>query len=265
MAMEMQGDAIDSATTLTLAEGLLKPSFNAKVLSRMYWPQLHEETYRIPTPIYKLQSEYEKGFEAFKKARKLTWLHHLGQVDVELEFDDRVVIETVHTWQATVIYAFEGDNTAGKAIERTVEQLVETLDMEEALVRSALTFWVSKLVLHAPAPDTYTVIEDLSNFDAERDSAEVAAAAAATENAEDPALLANEQGSSEELKRYWPLIQGMLTNTMSQMPLGQIGMMLRMVVEGGFPFGDDELGEFLNGEVENGVLEMVAGKYKLKK
>ena len=29
-------------------EGFLKPSLHAKILSRLFWPQLHEESYLIP-------------------------------------------------------------------------------------------------------------------------------------------------------------------------------------------------------------------------
>src|ERR1700733_4226392 len=56
-------------------EGLLKPSLHAKILSRLFWPQLHDEGYRVPDDIAELQKRYEHGFESLKTARKLTWLH----------------------------------------------------------------------------------------------------------------------------------------------------------------------------------------------
>jgi anaphase-promoting complex subunit 2 len=40
-------------------EGLLKPSLHAKILSRLYWPQLQDETYRVPEAIHELQKRYD--------------------------------------------------------------------------------------------------------------------------------------------------------------------------------------------------------------
>jgi anaphase-promoting complex subunit 2 len=273
--LEPDQDELEAAATrpgmtvdevLREAEGLHRPSLHAKILSRLFWPQLHEESYRVPTEVKQLMEVYENAFEATKAARKLTWLHALGQAVVELDLEDRVVREEVHTWQATIIWAFQGEGVNGEPLSRTVEDLVEYLEMDEVLVRAGLTFWVGKLVLHEISSDVYSVLETLNQAALARESAAAAAAAAATgEASDDPALLANEQDAGEELRKYWPLIQGMLTNSMSQMPLMQIGMMLRMVVEGGFPYGDEELGEFLRGEVDAGRLELVGGRFKLKK
>jgi len=243
------------------AEGLLKPSLHAKILSRLFWPQLHDESYRVPTPIASLQESYSSGFENLKASRKLTWLHALGHATVELDLEDRVVFEEVLTWQATVIWAFEGEPINGEAISRTVPALVELLEMDESLVRSALTFWTGKLVLYEIRKDEYAVLETLNAEDRLR--SENAHAGDVEEEIEEVQI---QQGAQERLKAYWPLIQGMLTNSGPQMPLMQIGMMLRMVVEGGFPYGDEELGEFLKGCVEEGRLEVGSGgRFRLKK
>ena len=91
----------------TSPEGLLKPSLHAKILSRLYWPQLQDDDFRVPEVITDLQKRYGEGFESLKASRKLTWLHTLGQATVELELEDRTLTEEVHTWQATVIWAFQ--------------------------------------------------------------------------------------------------------------------------------------------------------------
>ncbi|KAH8602807.1 hypothetical protein B0O99DRAFT_647646 [Bisporella sp. PMI_857] len=246
---------------------LLRPSLNAKILSRLFWPQLHDETYRVPDDILELQKTYATGFESLKTSRKLTWLHALGQATVELELKDRIVVEEVHTWQATVIWAFQSNEGGDDSLRRSVDDLVEHLEMDETLVRSALKFWTSKLVLQAVEKDVYAVLETLNQEDRARSNARAAtSAAAAPEGSTDDTTLMTTQGISKEKRQlYWQFIQGMLKNNSSQMPLMQIAMMLKMLLPDGFPLSNEELQEFLGTIVADGALEFVGGKYKLKK
>lgn len=250
------------------SEGRLEPSLHAKILSRLFWPQLHHETYRIPDEVARLQQIYEQGFEFFKASRKLTWLHALGQATVELELSDRNISEEVHTWQATVIWAFQNEDGDDDAlVERSVQDLVQRLEMDEALVRSALRFWVSKLVLQETGRDVFAVLETLNQEDRARSNAQAAsnAATAPDESADDPALMTNVGITTENRHMYWQFIQGMLKNASSQMPLQQIAMMLKMLLPDGFPHSNEELQELLGWKVGAGELEFVGGKYKLKK
>jgi anaphase-promoting complex subunit 2 len=252
----------------TNPEGLLKPSLHAKILSRLFWPQLHSEDYRVPDTIVQLQKSYEQGFEALKNSRKLTWLQGLGQATVELELQDRVILEEVHTWQATVIWAFQSDNDESEdfSLMRSVEQLVELLQMEETLVRSALRFWAGKMVLREVRKDEYIVLETLNQEDRARSDAQAGSAVTSTESSTDNNTpMSNDDLTSEKMQMYWQFIQGMLTNSSPQMPLQQIAMMLKMLIVDGFPYSNEELQEFLTLKVAAGDLEFVAGKYKLKK
>ncbi|KAL5320541.1 hypothetical protein ACEPPN_011350 [Leptodophora sp. 'Broadleaf-Isolate-01'] len=249
-------------------EGLLQPSLHAKILSRLFWPQLHEETYLVPENILQLQKRYEEGFETLKAARKLTWLHALGQATVELEFEDRTIVEEVHTWQATVIWAFQSDGTDDTEPRRSVQGLVESLQMDEALVRSALKFWANKLVLHEISPDTFSVLETLNKEDRARSNAQAAASAAvggSEDSVDEIGLAANDGIGKEKMGIYWQFIQGMLKNSSSQMPLQKIAMMLKMLISDGFPYSNEELQEFLGRKVADGSLELAGGKYRLKK
>lgn len=249
------------------SEEVLKTSLNAKILSRLFWPQLQDESYRVPDQIIDLQKQYETGFETLKASRKLSWLHALGQATVELELQDRTVLEEVHTWQATVIWAFQNDND-DQSLRRSVDELVEYLDMDETLVRSGLKFWVHKLVLQEVSPNTYAVLETLNQEDRARSNAQSAAALATgvnDEGTEDAIMAANEGIGKEKMGIYWQFIHGMLTNSSSQMPLQQIAMMLKMLIVDGFPYSNEELQEFLAQKVADGELEMASGKYKLKK
>lgn len=246
----------------------IKPALHAKILSRLFWPQLQDEVYRVPDEIAELQKHYEAGFESLKSSRKLTWLHALGQATVELELVDRTICEEVHTWQATVIWAFQSDEVGDDTLSRTVEELEEHLEMEEALVRSALNFWVSKLVLHEVEKDTFAVLETLNQEDRAKSNAQAAAAAAAVldEGADETEAMGDSEAQMEDkMQMYWQFIQGMLKNSSSQMLLQQIAMMLKMSIADGFPYSNEELQEFLGLKVSSGELELAGGKYKLKK
>ncbi|RFU32047.1 hypothetical protein B7463_g4336, partial [Scytalidium lignicola] len=245
----------------------LKPSLNTKVLSRLFWPQLNDEEYKIPAEISNLQARYENSFQTLKSARKLTWLHSLGQATVELELADRTVVEDVHTWQATAIWAFEGDESDTSPVQRSVQELVDELEMDENLVRSALHFWVGKLVLEEVSKDTFAVMETLTQEDLARSNAQGASnSTAMDEGGPDAAMITgNASVQNEKMQIYWQFIQGMLTNSSPQMPLQQISMMLKMLIADGFPYGNEELQEFLGTKVEAGELEFVSGKYRLKK
>ncbi|KAL9610999.1 MAG: hypothetical protein Q9167_004344 [Letrouitia subvulpina] len=255
-----------------------EPEIHARILSHLFWPSLHSENFALPPQISALQARYAAGFENLKQSRKLTWLNALGQVTVHLELEDRVVVEDVQTWQATVIYAFQADENDAETMDvevlpvtKTVRQLSTELEMSESFVVNALTFWVGKLVLREVAPGSYQVLETLSPTDLDTSSSDpshvgqstVAAAAAAATSAPAPAVRSEEEVMMEKMEVFWQFVVGMLTNQ-GPMPLQRIVMMLKVVVPGGFPFGNEELKEFLEGRVKEGKLEVVGGNYKIK-
>lgn len=253
------------------AEGLIKPSVHAKILSRLFWPSLPTDTFRVPTEVDMLQTAYAKQFETLKIGRKLQWLPALGQVKVELDLEDRVIVEEVHTWQATVIWAFEPHSPMETGIiQRSVDYLTEHLQMDEDTIHQALSFWVGKMVLKQVSPDNYEVLETLSKADRELSNAMATSASHKTTSATDtmgiPGSAKNETGIGKEKGvMYWQFIQGMLKNSAAQMPVAQVSMMLKMMIPEGFPFGDEDLKAFLNEKVDEGALEVKGGRYKLKK
>lgn len=241
------------------------PDLFAKILSRLFWPALHEESFSIPPAVAELQKTYEKGFETLKQSRKLTWLNALGLVNVELDLEDRVVHERVQTWQASVIYAFnDPEDRPLPAATKTVHELIEELHMDETLVRNALTFWVGKLVLKEVSRDTFQVLEVLEGSESGDHTAQaaVAAAAEAATSAAAPSVRSASDVALEKMQVYWQFIQGMLTNQ-GAMPLQRIIMMLKFAVPGGFPFSNEELKEFLGRMVTEGRLDLAGGNYKI--
>ncbi|KAL5048244.1 hypothetical protein BDW71DRAFT_178195 [Aspergillus fruticulosus] len=262
------------------------PELHAKILSHFFWPELKGQQFKVPAEITELQRRYAEGFESLKQSRKLTWLNGFGQVTVELDLEDRVFVEEVSTWQATVIYAFNSDTAESEPVSKSITELSTQLDMSAALVRSACLFWVSRRILtEIPGQrDTFRVLESLptttndttnndtkyaavestpfhttADVDVSADAAANAAAAAEAAVAKESA----EAAAMEKMNLYWQFIVGMLTNQ-GAMPLQRIVMMLKIAVPGGFPFSNEELREFLAGMVSKGKVEIVSGgNYKI--
>lgn len=277
-----------------------QPELHAKILSRLYWPIRKELAFKVPDEVRSLQGKYSAGFQSLKPSRKLTWLNALGRVTVELDLEDRLFQDEVTTWQATVIYAFQSlapPAGGGPPVTKTVAELAEQLDMPTTLVRSACLYWLSKRVLTEVQPGAFQVLETLLDDDDDNDNnnaaepsashipnasssgharkprsslptsqTTAAAAAAAAVAAQEAA--AKESADAETLAKmdfYWQFIVGMLTNQ-GAMPLQGIIMMLKMVVPGGFPFGSEELKDFLGQKVAQGQLEKAGGgNYKIVK
>ncbi|KAK4178631.1 putative anaphase-promoting complex subunit 2 [Triangularia setosa] len=266
-----------------------EPEYHARILSRLYWPNLEREHFLLPTPIVDLQKQYEKGYESLKSNRKLTWLNQLGQTRVELELEDRTVVVDCDTVQATVIYAFQSSDspsTSSSPVKKAVDDLYLELQLDEDLIAAACDFWARKKVLRKVGTadgGEFVVLERLSDETAgaaaqqaqqpaeekdkgkekeEEEEEEVAAAAAAAPKEEMVKRLTNKEKERREV--YWRFIQGMLTNASVSMPLAQMAMMMKLSIVEGFPWSNEELQEFLGEKVEEGVLEVVSGgKYKL--
>ncbi|PSR88937.1 hypothetical protein BD289DRAFT_498484 [Coniella lustricola] len=263
--------------------------YDARILSRLYWPSIVQETFKLPQPVQQQQDKYEAGYEKLKAARKLTWLHQMGQASVELELEDRTVNVECKTFEAAVIYAFQDDGTDKNAeegnsmpVRRTVQELQEALQMDEELVLQALEMWESQEVLarYSTSPDTYIVLERKSPLHLTRPDLHPSVSAPAALEGEHHFLgipskpsgvkragttSAMDAKENERRAMYWQFIVGMLTNSMPMVPLGQMAMMMRMLIADGFSWSDQELEEFLAEKTEMAELELVGGKYKLPK
>lgn len=260
--------------------------YHTRILSRLYWPNIVQETFKLPPPVAEQQEKYETGYERLKSARKLTWLHQLGQATVELDLEDRSVCIECKTFEAAVIYAFQDEEgeegtDGGTPLRRTAQELQDRLQMDEELVLQALDFWETNKIItrYSSNPDTYVVLERRDAVPTRPELHPSASAPAAMEAEHQvpgmppkPAAVkragttsAMDAKENERRSTYWNFIVGMLTNTMPSMPLSQMAMMMRMLIPDGFPWSDEALQEFLTEKVELGELEMAGGKYKLVK
>ncbi|KAH6660201.1 Cullin family protein [Truncatella angustata] len=239
-----------------------------KILSRLYWPDMGDERFVVPLSVSEMQRAYEDRFEHLKSSRKLKWLNHVGQATVELELEDRTISEEVRTYEAAIINTFSEDTESGITPSWTFDTLWMHLQIDEDLLAAGLQFWVDKRVLRKTTSQEYVVIERLE--DAEQHIASIANQSGATQEIPQDAIPTSTRkgkGISEKEKAqrqvYWQFIVGMLTNSMSQMPLGQISMMMKMLIADGFPWSNEELQEFLADKVTEGELELAGGRYKL--
>ncbi|KLU87347.1 anaphase-promoting complex subunit 2 [Magnaporthiopsis poae ATCC 64411] len=247
--------------------------YTAKILSRLFWPDMEPDAFVLPAPVADKQQEYERGYERAKASRRLTWLNNYGQATVELELRDRTVSVECKTYEAAVIYAFqeEGGDQGGGGVRKSFDELWPLLQMDEDLLREALEFWTAQGVLRRVGGDTFVVVESLQ--------AEQEAAPADDNGDEEVPAGGNSSkpgagggGNSAVSKQrqqqetvHWQYIVGMLTNSAASMPTAQIAMMMRMMIPGGLPWSNEELHEFLGAKVAAGELEVVGGKYRLVK
>ncbi|KAJ8109468.1 hypothetical protein ONZ43_g6127 [Nemania bipapillata] len=244
-------------------------NIQAKILSRLYWPEVGEEDFDLPSSIAAMQKTYASIFEQLKPTRKLKWLNHLGQATVELELEDRTIVEEVRTYEAAVINAFSEENGSSW----TFEELWMKMQIDEDLLTAALQVWENKQVLRKQRDGRYVIIERLSDTIEATSAGRSSMAAPFTSAAPADIIQMNSRkakpGMSEKEKEkravYWQFIVGMLTNSSPAMPLNNIAMMMKMLIPDGFPWSNEELQEFLGEKLSEGELELVGGKYKLIK
>ncbi|KAK3394026.1 hypothetical protein B0H63DRAFT_517190 [Podospora didyma] len=253
------------------AAGEGEMQLHARILSRLFWPNLEREHFILPSTIVEEQKQYEHGYESLKTGRKLTWLNQLGQARVELELRDRSVTVDCTTAEATVIYAFQDPDAKDDAppARRSVDDLYNQLQLDEDIIAAALTFWTSKGVLRRlQSGDEYAVAETLSQPTRDATAQDEAESIVQEDERDSPRKPISAAANAKEQERramYWQYIRGMLTNSSASMPLFQMAMMLKMLMTDGFPWSNEELQEFLGEKVAAGELEVQGGKYKLIK
>ncbi|KAI9697864.1 MAG: hypothetical protein M1820_007651 [Bogoriella megaspora] len=220
---------------------------HTKIISKFFWPSLREDHFRIPTEVTEVQEAYAKGFESIKDSRQLRWFNAQGRVTVRLELEDRTdTHENVQPYQASVIYAFQDPDGGEGEAPRTAKQLETALEMDEGLVKTALAFWVGKLVLKEDPPGTFSVLERLDEGAADQEATAAAAAAVAADaDANAGAVKSQDELFGEKAEQYRQFVTMMLTNQGSK-PTAIIYMMMKMMLPEGFPFSEDDLRRFLN-------------------
>jgi anaphase-promoting complex subunit 2 len=246
----------------------------AKILSRSIWPDPEDQDFNVPTSMQDQTNRFSEYYGRIKPARKLKWQLSRGRVDIELNFEDRTFREEVTAAQAAVINEF-ADNDHSDTMQqdrstRTCAQLQSSLGMDDTVLRSCLSFWVSKRILleHAPPFSSYSVIESLESLadamlpnQANAQDAAVEAAQAAQEEPEEELLTALEQMNADKDMIYGP-IRNMLS-TQGAMATTNMFMFMKMVSPDGFPYEEEDFEEFMRGLEEEGLVAGAGGMWQL--
>lgn len=217
---------------------------NAQILSSYFWPDLRDDEFEVPELVRSLQRSYDAGFQSHHNLMRLKWLPALGRATVELRLMDRTVSEVVPTWVATIINLFATDDNS--SITKSVAELEQESQMDETLVRNALSFWVGKHVLQETHLDHFTVLETLSDDQQHATNVVVSQEQVSAVKSDDDIL-------DENAAMYKMFIGGMLMNA-GGMTLQRIHQMLKIAIPGGFPFGESDLRSLLQGMIDDSRL-----------
>ncbi len=230
-----------------------QPETNAQVLSAFFWPTLRDLHIKMPEPMRRIQKVYEMGFQSIKDMRRVEWMNALGRIEVELQFEDRVIQEKVTPLVAAVIQCFDQDNGKRRIDASWIADQLEIYDQD--IVRNALDFWVNKGVLrkYDATGETYEVVERLDGL---RNDDALASSAAADN--EQQALI------NQNAMLYKQFIIAMLTNNGS-LPVSRISMMLKIALPGGFPFSNDLLESLLKSMVKEKELVTQGGVFGIRR
>jgi len=226
--------------------------FAAQILSSFFWPQLRSDDFAMPAALQGYPTSFEERFYALGSQRKLKFQPALARINLRLDLEDRTIEERdVSGWRASVIDAFssEGslhDNRQGQdvPVNLTVEQLMQTLSMEEQLIQDALNFWTNKSVLYQPSPGVYAVLERL-----DMDTGLPPSTLPQPEETIS-AVMSQDAMLQEGAPMFETFIANMLRNQGPKQIGGMMGItgLLKMVLPT-FTYGDDEVA-WLLGEME---------------
>jgi anaphase-promoting complex subunit 2 len=61
----------------------------------------------MPHELQEQFTEYENEYAKIKRGRKLSWMDHLGTVNVEIQLEDRQVSIEASPTQTAIVYAFQ--------------------------------------------------------------------------------------------------------------------------------------------------------------
>ncbi|KAF2361439.1 Anaphase-promoting complex subunit 2 C-terminal [Trinorchestia longiramus] len=227
------------------------------IVSGLFWPAFKEENIELPERALQHIKRYDELFTKLKPNRKLSWKHHLGQVDLELELQSRTLEVKCTPGQAAVIMAFEDKSRL------TLREVSLATKTTPSLARKLIAFWVGQGVVQEVSSDVFEVCEEGPGSTAPS-GAPAAPPPLPVEDDNESAMAPSEMQRQEELEVVWSYILGMLTN-LSSLPIERIHSMLKMFVEETVECTIDELRALLDQKVLQHELLMVNGQYKLNK
>ncbi|XP_029945409.1 anaphase-promoting complex subunit 2 [Salarias fasciatus] len=233
-------------------------SLSAIILSSEFWPSLKEEKLELPPVVCQAMEAYTHRYEKLKAMRTLSWKPHLGSVTLNVELEDRTLIDlTVSPIHAAIILHFQDKSSW------TLEELSAQMGAPQELLHRKLALWQQHGVLREEAPGRYCVVETGSSGE----RLERGVMLIDSDEERDSNTTTQSEQREEKLQLFWAYIQAMLTN-LDSMTLERIHSMLRMFVATGPVVTEmdvNELEAFLQRKVRDHQLIQSAGVYRLPK
>lgn len=133
-----------------------------KILSKNYWPGIGEqanETDTFTTPILEELDSYGDAFSGLKKGRFFKILPSMGQVCIELEFENCTKEFLVSPAQATVIEVFNEDYD-----DLSVLTITLSTGMSNYMASQALAFWTKEGVLKDLGHQRYQAVKNFEKL-----------------------------------------------------------------------------------------------------
>lgn len=237
-------------------------STSALILSAQFWPPFKEDwKLELPSLVQQQLSKYVKAFESLKGSRTLCWKSHLGNVNIDIETQDRKLNFNVSPIHATIILHFQDKS------EWSLDQLSEVMHVPTTVLRRKIGYWVSQGLLLETSRGNFTLQEECSTNSPKNDNAIHTALDAIDDEELESVMASASDQREEELQVFWSYIVGMLTN-LDSMPLDRIHQMLKMFASqgcGAVECGLPELRHFLDKKVREHELLYSGGLYKLPK
>ncbi|PLW15690.1 hypothetical protein PCANC_14344 [Puccinia coronata f. sp. avenae] len=130
------------------------------IISRLFWPNLATSAFRFSPRLMELVKAFEQTYTAQKVDRRLRWLPPLGNVEIDVELQDRTLSLEVTPLQASVIELFETSDIW------TFTQLRTALKMRTHLtsLRNSLYFWSNHEVLKEVEFGTWKLFETRESY-----------------------------------------------------------------------------------------------------
>lgn len=248
-----------SSSSASSASALEAPSLqvvSALMLSKEFWPSLSEETFTLPSHLHGMLEQYGKYYNQLKAPRVIEWQANLGSVDLELSLEDRELsFNSVSPIQATIIWHFQTKPVW------TLQALATELEVEPAVIRRWINFWVNQAVLREIGYENkveYELIETLTAEDA------ALAHSGRVSKVDDLGGVSAERQGQADQNTIAQYILGMLQSGSSSLSLQRIHAMLQMFNSPEFTYRSSpaELKAKLDKMIEAGKLTFEDGLYK---
>eukprot|EP00049_Salpingoeca_infusionum_P006080 m.101069 g.101069 ORF g.101069 m.101069 type:complete len:684 (+) comp13191_c0_seq1:121-2172(+) len=232
---------------LTFGENFTPETVRVFVISRLFWPntKIKELQFALPEELKSYLAAYTEEYEKLTQTRSLEFRPNLGNVQLEVELEDRTLEVSVSPLAATLLWKFDNQSSW------TLSDLSEAVEAGEQPVRRALLEWCMHGVLTESQKNTFVLVERASEVQHgvfEEESAEAAI----------------DEELEERMKAVWMFVNGMLQNN-PRLSIDRIYSLLNMFMVGdnAFKGTQEELKRYLDMQVRAGALATEAGEYKL--